>query len=366
MEITFGFFHYQILQAFFMNKSDYLKNLEKLKNLADSIPNTQFLAKMKINTLVIMNMRYEKIMLNRNLQNHPHELVSQLIDDACDFLTQCFEVAWIEGNQIEFAKNEQNMEENHQDLFQKLWVDYSDEEYKAERVGRYKKRIEINQLAPLIAGKKCIDCGCGHGNFALALSDYGAEYVLGIDYGSDAIQFANKMRDLLGYSGEKIEFKVESVYQLPSSDDAYDFAIQNGVFHHLEDEDAAYKEVYRILKPGAYFWIYTDSEGAIGPTLYDVSRYILRDVPNAFVIRCLSELNISTNKRYHLGDGFNAVYRHTNYEDFIKRLGSYGFGNFRRLVGGFPTDFDHDVIQQDKYGKEKFGSGDLRILAQKI
>jgi len=80
----------------------------------------------------------------------------------------------------------------------------------------------------------------------------------------------------------------------------------------------------------------------------------------------LEYLNIEVGKRYHLGDGLNAIYRHTTYEQLTKRLSSFGFGNFRRLVGGFPTDFDHDVIAEDKYGNEKFGSGDIRVMAQKL
>jgi hypothetical protein len=80
----------------------------------------------------------------------------------------------------------------------------------------------------------------------------------------------------------------------------------------------------------------------------------------------LDYLNIETGKRYHLGDGLNATYRHETWEGLTERLSMFGFGNFRRLVGGFPTDFDHDVIVQDRYGREKFGEGDLRLLAQKV
>jgi hypothetical protein len=93
---------------------------------------------------------------------------------------------------------------------------------------------------------------------------------------------------------------------------------------------------------------------------------ILRDVPHAAILEILDFLGVETNKRYHLGDGLNAVYRHCSYEDFLARLQDYGFGNARRLVGGFPTDFDHDAIAEDPFGVEKFGSGDIRVMAQKL
>ena len=40
----------------------------------------------------------------------------------------------------------------------------------------------------------------------------------------------------------------------------YDFAIQNGVFHHLDNEDKAYREIYSVMKKSAYLWFYTDGE----------------------------------------------------------------------------------------------------------
>ncbi len=121
-----------------------------------------------------------------------------------------------------------------------------------------------------------------------------------------------------------------------------------------------------MLKPGGWFWVYTDGQGAVSHELWDASVHILREVPHEFILEVLDSLGVEVNKRYHLGDGLNAVYRHTTWEELTARLERLGFGEFRRLVGGFPTDFDHDVIEQDPYGVEKFGSGDLRLLAQKV
>ena len=76
-------------------------------------------------------------------------------------------------------------------------------------------------------------------------------------------------------------------------------------------------------------------------------------------------MGLSKGKTYHLSDGFIAVYRHTSYDEIKNRLEAMGFNNFSRMVGGFPTDFDHDVIALDKYGKEKYGDGDIRFVCQK-
>jgi len=345
----------------------YLKDIDLLKKDAEQIPNTHLYSFIKVLMLVNLNMRYELIKENRNLEEHPYTLVQKLVNNARTFLAMWQEISFVEDNshELEMLKKLQ-LEEKHQELFQKLWVNFSVDDYE-DRIKRYEYRLDINDLGSgFIKGFKCIDFGCGHGNFAHALIRKGAARVLGLDYGEDNIDYANNMRDKLNISKDKIEFNFSSVYNTKQSKESYDFAIQNGVFHHLEDEEKAYKEVWRVLKNKGWFWVYTTGAGAIANDLWEASTHILKDIPHDFVINVLDNLNLKVGKRYHLGDGLNATYRRTTWKDITKFLTDIGFGNFRRLTGGYPTDFDHDVIQADKYGVEKFGEGDLRFLAQKI
>lgn len=345
----------------------YLEDLDELKKLADNIPDTPMMAIGKIAALITLNMRYERIMLNRDLKSHPYNLVSGFIQDSGTMMSAWKEAGFIENPSKKAMKGKGlGLEGNHRDLFQKLWINFSADEYK-ERIGRYKYRLEINGLGKgWLSGFRCIDFGCGHGNFAHALVQEGAHYVYGIDYGEDSIRYAIDARNKLGIKNDRIEFEVGSVYTVPRKDCEFDFAVQNGVFHHLEDEDAAIREMNRVLKVGGKAWYYTDGAGGISHDLWDASRYMLRNIPEETIIAYLKQLNIETGKRYHLGDGLNAVYRHTTWDEITKRLTCLGFSNFRRLVGGFDTDFDHDVIAKDRYGHEKFGDGDLRILAEKV
>lgn len=345
----------------------YLSRLEELKKLSDSLPNTPMMVQGKLNALIALNMRYEKIMLDRSLEQHPYLMVDQLVQDSYVMMQTWRDIDFIENKATKSIQYKQSsLEVGHHSLFQKLWTQFSTQEYQ-QRIERYVKRLQVNNLYDgRLESMRCIDFGCGHGNFAHALLKAGASYVFGVDYGEDSIEFACKMRDELGISQEQLEFHVGSVYDVPTNDNSFDFAIQNGVFHHLEDEDTAYKEVSRTLKTGGWFWVYTDGEGGISYDLWDASVYMLRDVPYDFVVEHLKQLNIETGKRYHLGDGLNAVYRHTSWNQITKRLDVLGFGNFKRLTGGFDTDFDLDVIEADPYGREKFGEGDLRILAQLV
>jgi ubiquinone/menaquinone biosynthesis C-methylase UbiE len=347
-------------------EKEYLRDLEELKTFADGIPNTPMMALAKIDALIVLNMRYERIMLDRNLATHPYALVSGFVRDARLSLQAWKEIGFIENPTEVIRSGAAEMEQGHQQLFQHLWVNFSKEEYE-QRIERYVHRLRINGLGGnWLKGMACIDFGCGHGNFAHALVREGAAHVYGIDYGPDSIEYATGARDSIGVGPDRIEFKVESVYEVSKGDNTFDFALQNGVFHHLDNEDKAYREVWRVLKPGGWFWIYTDGSGGISYDLWDASVHILKQVPHEFIISHLRQLNIETGKRYHLGDGLNAIYRHTTWAELTGRLSKLGFGNFRRLAGGFPTDFDPDIIAQDTYGHEKFGEGDLRLLAQKM
>jgi SAM-dependent methyltransferase len=343
----------------------YLPKLEQLAAVAKTLPRTRMFAIAKIKALVLMNMRYEKIQIDRALPEHPYLTVERFVDDAIADLTAWREVDFIESTDTAIPDaGGIPMESMHQDLFQRLWTQFDPDDYR-ERIARYDHRISVNGLNRTFSGMRGIDFGCGHGNFAHAFINGGAAFVLGIDYGEDSIRFATAARDRLGVGADRIAFKQASVYDTGEPSASYDFAVQNGVFHHLDDEDRAYREVLRVLKPGGLFWVYTDGEGAISHDLWDTSRQILSDIPAVFIVDQLKALNLSTGKRYHLGDGLNAVYRHTTWKALTERLGRLGFGDFRRLSGGFETDFDHDVITADRYGTAKFGSGDLRLLCRK-
>jgi len=350
-----------------LNEKSYLKDLSELVVLASEIPTTKTMAIGKISALILLNMRYEKIQVDQNLTEHPYTLVSNLIQETGAYLKAWREIGFIEQPGPQFFKDAKRPTESlHHDLYQQLWVNFSEAEYE-KRIERYTYRLKINGLTGnKIKGLRGIDFGCGHGNFSHALLGEEASYVLGIDFGKLSIEYAIKARDRIGVGSDKLEFKKESVYEVPVKNESFDFAIQNGVFHHLEDEDRAIKEVWRVLKPGGWIWYYTDGSGGISYDLWDASMAMLKDIPEDFIIDYLKYLNIETGKRCHLGDALNAVYRHTTWVEITQRLAYHGFGEFKRLRGGYATDSDPDVVAQHQFGKEKFGEGDLRIFARKL
>ncbi len=343
----------------------YLPRLQELKKLAESLPRTRFMALARIEALIRMNMGWERLQLDRNLPDHPYKLTHDLVDRAIGDLQAARDIAFCDGElPLDHDPRDQTMEEEHHDLFQTLWVQFNAEQYR-ERIERYDDRLRFNDLHKgFFDGMRVVDMGCGHGNFDHAILNAGAREVVGIDYGEESIRYAVAARDELGVPAERLKFIQATVYDVPEEGGSFDAAVQNGVFHHTDDEDRAYREMHRLLKPGGVAWIYTEGEGSIARDLFHVSVQILSDVPASLVQGHLKHLGFSINKRYHLGDGLKAVYRATSWQNLTDRLTSIGFGNYKRLIGGFDTDLD--VTDADPYAAEKFGEADIRLLATKL
>jgi ubiquinone/menaquinone biosynthesis C-methylase UbiE len=338
-----------------MDKTRYLSELKALAEAMQAVPNTPYGMWAKVVTLAVLNMRYERIAFNRQLAEHPYPLTERLAADARRQFATLADAAHIEDPTppVGGTKSDQK-EAKHEELFNEIWDRYDQEAFR-KYVARYVHRITINDLS--IAGKACVDLGCGNGVFCFALLECGAASATGVDFGARSIAYAQRVVPARGHA----EFRCATVYDTGFPDDTFDVAVQNGVFHHLDDEDRAVREVARILKVGGGMWYYTDGEGGISYDLWDASVAMLRDVPVLVIEQVLESMHIRREKIVHLMDGLSATYAHTSWDAMTARLARFGFGEFRRLRGGFDTDCDPDVIEADRYGREKFGEGDLRI-----
>lgn len=69
-----------------MNKEMYLTGLTELQREADQIPNTRLMVLGKLNAMFMLNMQYERLMVDRNLPEHPYKLTKEIIDDVRTYL----------------------------------------------------------------------------------------------------------------------------------------------------------------------------------------------------------------------------------------------------------------------------------------
>tara|TARA_B100001057_G_C22774594_1_gene921081 strand:+ start:442 stop:1482 length:1041 start_codon:yes stop_codon:yes gene_type:complete len=332
------------------------KILKKFKNQKKN----DLSVKILINYLIYLNLKTEKLLFIKNF-NPEFEILKE-IKFLYSLIEEINAFKKFSGKKLKL----QNffLEKNHKSLFQKLWTNYTFDEFKKERLGRFIKRIKINKLQPLIEDKRIVDFGCGHGNFLMSIAKFNSKECIGIDYGKASIDYAKKFKKKF-FPKHNIFFFTRSVYKSKLKKNYFNFAIQNGTFHHLKNENSAYREVYRVLKTGGYFWVYTDGGGGIRDFVWDLSQKLLQNIDNNIVQNQVRSIGLSTNKEYHLGDGLSAKYTHTDLPTIKNRLKKIGFKFVRQLKGGFKTDVDYPY-SKDKFFNKKFGSGDLRLLFKKI
>lgn len=72
-----------------------------------------------------------------------------------------------------------------------------------------------------------------------------------LDYSADMMEHARKRADDMNL--KNITFTQGDVGQLPFEDESFEVVLSLNGFHAFPDKEAAYKEIYRVLKPGGFF-----------------------------------------------------------------------------------------------------------------
>ena len=107
---------------------------------------------------------------------------------------------------------------------------------------RLKRRQQV-YASRVTADMNVLELGCGSGDFTKSLAETKTR-VTAVDISPDLIASARKK-----VPDANVTFKVENAYELNYADHTFDAVIGNSILHHLE-MDQAFKEIYRVLKPG--------------------------------------------------------------------------------------------------------------------
>ena len=97
------------------------------------------------------------------------------------------------------------------------------------------------------SGRTVLDYGCGNGEEALFVARCGARQVIGIDLSSVAIENCKRRAVDEGLTATT-DFRVSDGEALEFESDSFDLAMEYGVLHHV-DLDQAMRELARVLKP---------------------------------------------------------------------------------------------------------------------
>jgi ubiquinone/menaquinone biosynthesis C-methylase UbiE len=116
---------------------------------------------------------------------------------------------------------------------------------------RYKLEPYIPPFAdfPCASGKSILEIGVGAGADFQNWCMY-ARHATGIDLTEAAIALTRERLELNSVPPEKYMLLSGDSEKLPFEDDSFDMIYSWGVLHHTPDTPRAFREAYRVLKPG--------------------------------------------------------------------------------------------------------------------
>ena len=127
------------------------------------------------------------------------------------------------------------------------------------------------QFAHIKQGDVVIDLGSGAGNDCfIARHEAGPTgKVIGIDFTPAMIEKARRNADVRGYNN--VEFRQGDIEHMPVASDVADVVVSNCVLNLVPNKDGVFKEIFRVLKPGAHFSI---SDVVLSGNLPDALRKV--------------------------------------------------------------------------------------------
>jgi tellurite methyltransferase len=135
---------------------------------------------------------------------------------------------------------------------------------------------------------KILDAGCGGGRNLVYLLQNGFE-VYGIDPSAEAIEAVKALSQKLSPANSRDNFKVAFAEDLPFEDSYFDLVISSAVLHfanNVEHFDRMLHSMWRVLKPGGYFFARLASGIGIESLVQPLGngRYLLPDGSDRFLV----------------------------------------------------------------------------------
>jgi trans-aconitate methyltransferase len=122
----------------------------------------------------------------------------------------------------------------------------------------------VDLLAPK-PGELILDLGCGSGELAQEIADYGAQ-VVGLDASADMLAKARQQYPNLDFRlGDAVSF------ELP---ERFDAIFSNAALHWVPDAEGAIRQMHRHLKPGGRLVAEMGGQGNVGQIVAAVLRQL--------------------------------------------------------------------------------------------
>jgi len=111
----------------------------------------------------------------------------------------------------------------------------------------------ILKLLDLKSGERVCDIACGSGQLSAKMVKQGCS-ICGIDLNSKAINYARLINE-----GRDCSFFLDNAEMLPFEDRTFDKVVSACALEHFQNDDAAIKEMYRVLKNDGALVLTVDS-----------------------------------------------------------------------------------------------------------
>jgi len=169
------------------------------------------------------------------------------------------------------------------------------------------------------ANSRVLEVGTGEGRTALNIAPHAGD-VYGIDIDEEILKVASAK---LGESGlENVHFIEAAIRETSFEDDFFDVILCPWVLHHVDDKNAAMREVCRILKPGGVFLSidvtgendYIPLKGMVKPKAPEFVAKRKEEVLFAIKGSCLEIVESKSLKTYYLLKTIEEV--HMFFEEF--------------------------------------------------
>ncbi len=129
--------------------------------------------------------------------------------------------------------------------------------------------LQALSLAPVEAGMRVLDAGCGLGGTSRHLAHERSCQVTGIDLTPEFVEAAQALTEWTGL-GHACWFDVGSVLAMPYDDGAFDGAVTFHVAMNIGDRAGFYRELHRVVRPGGFLCLFDVMKGPAPGMVYPV------------------------------------------------------------------------------------------------
>jgi tellurite methyltransferase len=135
---------------------------------------------------------------------------------------------------------------------------------------------------------KILDAGCGGGRNLVYFLQNGFE-VYGIDPNPNAVAAVQQLAQELAANIPQGNFKVAAAEDMPFGDAEFDLVLSSAVLHFAQSKthfEAMLNEMWRVLKPGGYFFARLASDIGIEALIEPMGngRYLLPDGSERYLV----------------------------------------------------------------------------------